>query len=368
MPRPADLAPQQFSLGCIGKVACGLYNGCSCSCHERKAPAAAGIAHETIRYDGLRLPPLVVERRNDDWIAYRADDTRVWESGATTTEAIGKLVVALRGGHGFVEHAGHRFQAVGLEGHVRALVKAIEARHAQRCATCKGKGGREKPCTLCGDSTYDHNCNDEWIRCPDCKGTGDDASVRPALDAARAFLAPCGTCGGSGKVCNRIGGCLRQQEPPSRCGCESNTTDLGMCPPCPACAARAPVDVEAKVREAATAVEAAIGCLEGTEDAAPWTNGHAALLNLLDARAALASPAARPDAPPKQADDEDWSVSEAALAAIARGVVEACASLPDACGVAGDGDWVLEGAVFKDAIRALDAEAFVKRWIEGGGR
>lgn len=46
------------------------------------------------------------------------------------------------------------------------------------CA-CNGTGFYEKPCTLCGDSTYEHNCNDEMRRCE-----------RDGCVAARAALAP----------------------------------------------------------------------------------------------------------------------------------------------------------------------------------
>lgn len=38
------------------------------------------------------------------------------------------------------------------------------------CRTCNGKGDIERDCTLCGDSTYDHFCNDIMMRCPACHG------------------------------------------------------------------------------------------------------------------------------------------------------------------------------------------------------
>ena len=31
--------------------------------------------------------------------------------------------------------------------------------------SCRGTGTRYKACTLCGDSTYDHYCNDTEVQC-----------------------------------------------------------------------------------------------------------------------------------------------------------------------------------------------------------
>ncbi len=49
------------------------------------------------------------------------------------------------------------------------------------CSRCNGRKIINLPCSLCGDSTYDHNCNDEDIQCPECKGTGE----HPAMEIIR---------------------------------------------------------------------------------------------------------------------------------------------------------------------------------------
>lgn len=38
-----------------------------------------------------------------------------------------------------------------------------------QCAKCHGKGIYWTDCTLCGDSTFDHMCNDEERECKHCK-------------------------------------------------------------------------------------------------------------------------------------------------------------------------------------------------------
>ena len=46
-----------------------------------------------------------------------------------------------------------------------------------KCSRCMGRGKIEFSCTLCGDSTYDHICNDYDETCPDCDGTGMNSEV-----------------------------------------------------------------------------------------------------------------------------------------------------------------------------------------------
>lgn len=50
-----------------------------------------------------------------------------------------------------------------------------------KCSACDGKGKRQTDCTLCGDSTFDHNCNDEVRQCWKCKGLGYPEAVVVAL-------------------------------------------------------------------------------------------------------------------------------------------------------------------------------------------
>lgn len=40
------------------------------------------------------------------------------------------------------------------------------------CHACRGKGTITKDCRFCGDSTYDHTCDDGEVQCYDCKGSG----------------------------------------------------------------------------------------------------------------------------------------------------------------------------------------------------
>lgn len=60
---------------------------------------------------------------------------------------------------------------------VRELVDTL--RQAVASCQCRGTGKWTTSCTLCGDSTYDHYCNDEVVEC-------DNAWCI----AARAALAP----------------------------------------------------------------------------------------------------------------------------------------------------------------------------------
>ena len=46
---------------------------------------------------------------------------------------------------------------------VRELVDTL--RQAVASCQCRGTGKWTTSCTLCGDSTYDHYCNDEVVEC-----------------------------------------------------------------------------------------------------------------------------------------------------------------------------------------------------------
>lgn len=53
-------------------------------------------------------------------------------------------------------------------------IKAIDSIVAAAKCPCKGTGKWEMSCTLCGDSTYDHYCNDKLVDCDKHK-----VSIRP---------------------------------------------------------------------------------------------------------------------------------------------------------------------------------------------
>lgn len=55
------------------------------------------------------------------------------------------------------------------------------------CPVCSGKGTVNTGCSLCGDSTYDHWCNDRDVPCSACNGTGVGAFAEVA--ALRTRLA-----------------------------------------------------------------------------------------------------------------------------------------------------------------------------------
>lgn len=58
------------------------------------------------------------------------------------------------------------------------------------CATCKGSGHYWIDCSLCGDSTYDHYCNDKKITCKACEGSGINPIARKALAASEPAADP----------------------------------------------------------------------------------------------------------------------------------------------------------------------------------
>lgn len=53
---------------------------------------------------------------------------------------------------------------------VEALAAAVPG--FLTCERCGGSGTVDRDCSLCGDSTYDHECNDGPAPCPRCRGTG----------------------------------------------------------------------------------------------------------------------------------------------------------------------------------------------------
>lgn len=63
-----------------------------------------------------------------------------------------------------------------------ALERSQEALQEHgKCPQCKGRKSIYKACSYCGDSTYDHYCNDGDIPCRTCNGSGVDPKVAPLL-------------------------------------------------------------------------------------------------------------------------------------------------------------------------------------------
>lgn len=60
-----------------------------------------------------------------------------------------------------------RARAVAAEAEVQRLL-----REKHKCPLCHGKGTTERGCTMCHDSTWDHECNDTTVTCSRCKGAG----------------------------------------------------------------------------------------------------------------------------------------------------------------------------------------------------
>jgi len=53
---------------------------------------------------------------------------------------------------------------------IEAAEKAIqEYKLSFKCHRCHGKGTIETSCSMCHDSTRDHECDDRDIPCPECK-------------------------------------------------------------------------------------------------------------------------------------------------------------------------------------------------------
>lgn len=53
---------------------------------------------------------------------------------------------------------------------IEAMARAIPG--FLTCERCNGSGTVARDCALCGDSTFDHECNDGPAPCPRCNGTG----------------------------------------------------------------------------------------------------------------------------------------------------------------------------------------------------
>lgn len=83
------------------------------------------------------------------------------------------------------------------EGPTRALVAELEAEVARLkaelatlqvaasvCPRCKDTGVIAVECSFCGDSTYDHYCDDRDVACPSCGGAGTTPESKPHPAAA----------------------------------------------------------------------------------------------------------------------------------------------------------------------------------------
>lgn len=121
------------------------------------------------------------ERRHDDAVERaKAAEARVEELEAKLASTLGLLDAATKGlttmqaerdlAQAMHEEASRQRDAIGEEliwvrGSQAELLAVAEA-SAKDCR-CRGTGSYERACTLCGDSTYDHNCNDETRPCTD---------------------------------------------------------------------------------------------------------------------------------------------------------------------------------------------------------
>ncbi len=70
----------------------------------------------------------------------------------------------------------------------KKLREAIDALEGVKCSACAGLGVRSTACTLCGDSTYDHVCNDHDVTCAMCNGARQPAGVIRALGILRMSI------------------------------------------------------------------------------------------------------------------------------------------------------------------------------------
>lgn len=52
------------------------------------------------------------------------------------------------------------------------MLAALKA-SVRGCGLCAGRGSYLTPCSMCGDSTYDHACDDERVDCARCKAAVD---------------------------------------------------------------------------------------------------------------------------------------------------------------------------------------------------
>lgn len=61
----------------------------------------------------------------------------------------------------------------------------LAATNASECPKCKGKGTTYRSCSMCGDSTYDHECDSGHETCIHCNGTGKVDQLSPRILALR---------------------------------------------------------------------------------------------------------------------------------------------------------------------------------------
>lgn len=74
--------------------------------------------------------------------------------------------------------------------------EAIEAVCA-KCYVCNGTGRRRTSCSMCGDSTFDHECDDRYVPCKWCAGIRALAPaglVAVATDDLEWLLSEADTC------------------------------------------------------------------------------------------------------------------------------------------------------------------------------
>jgi len=79
------------------------------------------------------------------------------------------------------------FKGDDFEGNAALILAApdlLAALQQVKCPACNGKGTRHKYCSLCGDSTFDHECNDGDVPCDACDGTGQPPYVSAAIAKA----------------------------------------------------------------------------------------------------------------------------------------------------------------------------------------
>lgn len=73
-----------------------------------------------------------------------------------------------------------------LAGTLALLGEIRRALESTPCGDCNGKKGHWSSCRFCGDSTYDHECDEKWIECAACGGSG----RHPIALAALALTPP----------------------------------------------------------------------------------------------------------------------------------------------------------------------------------
>lgn len=84
--------------------------------------------------------------------------------------------------HHFMDESGETEANASLIAAAPELLEALKT--CGQCPRCKGNGSYDKACSLCGDSTYDHLCDDHTVDCADCAGTGLQHIARLAIAKA----------------------------------------------------------------------------------------------------------------------------------------------------------------------------------------